>query len=112
ILTDACRWYDLRVESIDDGRERTEIVCRVDERGRLRDFVGFNRAMHAVIEATILATRLEWLDRLEVREQIDRLAAAVQKTGGPRERRAFAFVQNHIAEHGIAERVEHDAARD
>ena len=58
ILADACRWYAFRVESLDDRDERTKIVARVVDRGRLRDFFGFNRAKHAVVEAAILATRI------------------------------------------------------
>src|SRR3954465_13265516 len=44
ILTDACRWYAFRVDSLDDREERTAIVADVVGSGRLRDFFGFNRA--------------------------------------------------------------------
>ena len=36
--------------------------CQVVADGRLRDFLGFNRAKHAVVEAAILATRVAHLD--------------------------------------------------
>lgn len=98
ILCGACRWYELKIESIDDQQQRTQIACQVVERGRLRDFIGFNRAMHAVIEATILATRLAFLPPSEVTDSLRRLAPLVEKTGGPRERRAFALVQQTVAE--------------
>ncbi|OYW12195.1 MAG: hypothetical protein B7Z55_18485, partial [Planctomycetales bacterium 12-60-4] len=61
VLASACRWYEFEVVSLDDSRERTEIVVHVVHTGRLRDVFGFNRAMHAVLEATILATRLHLL---------------------------------------------------
>lgn len=96
-LADACRWYSLEVVSVDDSRQRSEILCRVADSGRLRDFVGFNRAKHAVIEAAILATRVGLLGRGAVRQQIAALAPAVEKTGGPAERRAFARIQAQIA---------------
>ena len=51
----------LQVRSLDDRNEPAEIVCEVVDRGRLRDFFGFNRAKHAVLEAAILATRTEFL---------------------------------------------------
>ena len=38
------------------------IVADVVDSGRLRDFFGFNRAKHAVIEAAILATRIDFLE--------------------------------------------------
>src|SRR6476646_4218544 len=61
ILEDTCRWYVFRVISIEDHDERTEIVAETVDRGRVRDFFGFNRAKHAVIEAAILATRTDFL---------------------------------------------------
>src|SRR5688500_4968877 len=62
ILADACRWYAFEVESLDDSTERTSMVARVVDRGQLREFLGFNRAKHAVVEAAILATRIQLLD--------------------------------------------------
>ncbi|MEM6799304.1 MAG: DUF447 domain-containing protein [Planctomycetota bacterium] len=97
VLAGACRWFALSVEAIDASRDRAEVLCRVEERGRLRDFIGFNRAMHAVIEATILATRLAIFPADEVHQQLPAFATAVEKTGGPRERRAFALVDDYIA---------------
>ena len=51
ILVDACRWFAFRVLTLDDTRERTNIVAEIVDQGRNRDFFGFNRAKHAVIEA-------------------------------------------------------------
>lgn len=99
ILADTCRWYAFRVRTIDDVEERTKIVAQVVDSGRLRDFFGFNRAMHAVIEAAILATRLAWLAPAEVQAEFDRLATLVQKTGGHTEHRAFAVLREYLAEH-------------
>ena len=67
------------------------------DRGTLRDFFGFNRAKHAVIEAAILATRIGILPAAEIRSELERLAAPVEKTAGEQERRAFAFLQDYIA---------------
>jgi uncharacterized protein len=96
ILTGACRWYAFCVESLDDRRERTEIVCQIVDRGSLRDFFGFNRAKHAVLEAAILATRTGFLPAAEIMAQFEQLHILVHKTGGPAERRAFHFLQNFV----------------
>ena len=61
ILLDACRYYEFRVVELDDRDERATIVAETAAPGRLRDFFGFNRARHAVLEAAILATRTEFL---------------------------------------------------
>jgi uncharacterized protein len=96
VLADACRWYAFRVASIDDRDERAEVVADVVDSGRLRDFFGFNRAKHAVIEAAILATRIELLDASHVLDEFERLAVPVAKTGGHQERNAFDFLQQYV----------------
>jgi hypothetical protein len=97
VLTGACRWYAMRVRALDDRQERTEIMCDVTAWGRLRDFIGFNRAKHAVVEAAILATRTKFLPADDVLGQFDKLRVMVEKTGGPAEHRAFDFLQRHVA---------------
>lgn len=98
ILTDACRWYALRVVQLDDAQERTSIECEIVDRGCLRDFWGFNRAKHAVLEAAILATRLHLLTETEIRSEFRRLRVLVEKTGGDQEHRAFALLEQYLAE--------------
>jgi hypothetical protein len=107
ILADACRWYAFRVESLDDRDDRIRIVARVVDRGTLRDFFGFNRAKHAVVEAAILATRIGLLDADYIRGEFARLAVLVDKTGGRQERRALAFLQDFVAEQLAAQRLHH-----
>jgi hypothetical protein len=103
ILKAACRWYAFRVTALDDRHERTQIDCEVVEQGRFRDFFGFNRGKHAVLEAAILATRTEFLPADEILSQFARLGVLVRKTGGPAEHRAFEFlnefVQTRAAKH-------------
>ena len=96
VLVDACRWYALKVRKLDDTLPRTEIVADVVDRGTQRDFFGFNRAKHAVVEASILATRLEFLPLDDVLRDFSRLAPLVQKTGGPAEKRAFEFLEDYV----------------
>jgi hypothetical protein len=96
ILADACRWYAFEVESLDDAEERTSIVARVVDRGVQREFLGFNRAKHAVVEAAVLATRVHILDAREIMEEFDRLAPLVAKTGAAAEHEAFDFLRRHV----------------
>jgi hypothetical protein len=69
---------------------------RVIGMGRVRDFQGFNRAKHAVVEAAILATRVGLLPVDEIYAQLDRLRSWVEKTGGPAEERAFAMLLDYV----------------
>lgn len=92
IIADACRWYAFRVVSLDDRQERTHIEAEVIASGVLREFFGFNRGKHAVLEAAILATRTAFLPAEEIRADLRRLRPLVEKTGGPAEHRAWEFL--------------------
>ena len=96
ILRNACRWYAFRIDSIDASSERSEMLARVVDRGRFRDFLGFQRAKHAVIEAAIVATRLEILPHERVLADLERCAVIVDKTAGESERRALALVRAEV----------------
>ncbi len=96
IIADACRWFAIRVTAIDDSQPRSRIQADVVDRGQIRDFFGFNRAKHAVVEAAILATRVGILPRDEIAAEFNRLAVLVDKTGGRQERRAFEFLKEYV----------------
>lgn len=96
VLASACRWYEFEVDELDDAEERTRIVCRVVHTGRLRDFFGFNRARHAVLEAAILATRIHILPPQEIRDQFSALRTPVEKTAGPDEQSAFELLSKYV----------------
>jgi hypothetical protein len=96
ILNDACRWYAFRLRAFDDRHDRAEVEAEVVGRGVQREFFGFNRAKHAVLEAAILATRVGILPEVEIRAEMERLASPVAKTGGPSETAAFAYLAEHI----------------
>ena len=96
VLSDACRWYEFRIDRFDDSQERTDFHAVVVHVGRLRDVFGFNRAKHAVLEAAILATRVHLLPANEIRRQFDELAVPVEKTAGPRERVAFELLREFV----------------
>jgi hypothetical protein len=96
ILADACRFYEFRVLSCDESGERARFEMQVIHSGRVRDFFGFNRAKHAIVEAAILATRTAFLPRDEIEAEVRKLAVIVEKTGGESERAALAFLREHL----------------
>jgi uncharacterized protein len=97
VLANSCRYHEFRVAALDDREERTRIEVEVLASGRLRDFFGFNRAKHAVVEAAILATRTAFLPLEEIEAEYRKLAVIVNKTGGPEEQQAFALLRDHVA---------------
>ncbi len=96
VLTDACRWYVFRVESIQDDTQRAVVACQVLQSGFQREFFGFNRAKHAVIEAAILATRVQIMEADRLWQELEQLAPLVAKTGGQSEQRAFNLLNDFI----------------
>jgi hypothetical protein len=84
------------VAELDDREERTTITVETVAQGRQRDFLGFNRAKHAVVEAAILASRTAFLPVREMLLEFPRLAILVDKTGGPSERAAFDLLYRHV----------------
>lgn len=96
VLKDCCRYYEFRVCTLNDHEERTRIEVEVVHSGRLRDFFGFNRAKHAVLEAAILATRTDFLPLEQILDEYLKLAVLVQKTGGEQEHQAFALLQTYV----------------
>jgi uncharacterized protein len=96
VLADACSWREVTVEAIDDGGPRARVTTRVVASGTGREFLGFNRARHAVLEASIIASRARMLPATEIRAELKRLQVLVDKTAGPREREAMALVRRHV----------------
>ncbi len=87
-----CFWREMEVVSRGGSDDRAELQCRVLHKGWQRDFLGFCRASNAIIEATVMATRLALYDRKLVDEEMIRCRKIVEKTGGETEKRAFQLV--------------------
>jgi hypothetical protein len=96
ILDDACSWREVRVDAVDESERRARVSTVVVGGGVGREFLGLNRACHAVLEASILASRARWLEAGDIRAELRRLQVLVDKTAGPRERDAMAYVTRHV----------------
>ena len=96
VLEAACSWRECEVRAIDATPPRARVVTTVVHRGVLREFLGFNRARHAVLEAAILATRTHLLPAEEIRLEFARLQTLVDKTAGPREREAMELLTAYV----------------
>jgi hypothetical protein len=111
VLVEACRYYEFRVIDCDDHEERTTLTAETVAQGWLRDFFGFNRAKHAVVEASILATRVSLLPLEEIFADFRRLAPLVEKTGGPAEREAFSLLGQHLQDAARQRGLDPDSLR-
>lgn len=95
-LADCVRSHEFRVENADWSGSRAELDCRVTHTRRHRDWIGWNRAQHAVLELTISATRVSLIDRTVIEAQIESLEPLVDKTAGVVERAAWEFVIDRL----------------
>ena len=89
-------------------RRPDSIVVETVAQGRHRDFFGFNRAKHAVVEAAILATRTAWLPLRELLLEFRKLEVLVDKTGGPAESAAFTLLYEFLREAAAQQGVDPD----
>jgi hypothetical protein len=100
VIEQAYAWREAAVRSIapiDGGRRfevRAEVLAAGSGEGQP---LGLCRARHAVVEASILASRLRLLGAERVHEQLAGLEQLVEKTGGERERAAMDYVRDYIA---------------
>lgn len=96
VLIEACRYFEFQVRSVDDSGERVSIEAEVVHTERQRDFWGFNRAKHAVLEAAILATRMHLIPHAEIATEFQKLRVIAIKTGGPAEWEAMDFLESRL----------------
>jgi len=96
ILEAACSWRELRIRSIDSTPPRSRVGTEIVHCGFRREFIGFNRARHAVLETAIYATRVNMLARDFLESELARLQVIVDKTAGPHEQEAMAMLSDYI----------------
>ena len=71
-------------------------MCAVVHQGARREFIGYNRARNAVLEATILATRTRLLPIATIQAEYERLQVIVDKTAGAHEHEAMRLLTDFI----------------
>jgi uncharacterized protein len=103
VLTECCSWRELEVRRLDRTPPRARIETAIVHRGMRREFIGFNRARHAVLEAAIYATRLHLLSRPFVESELSRLQTIVDKTAGPEELEAMTLLADFCRQAPVVE---------
>jgi hypothetical protein len=96
VLEGACSWRELKVREAETAEARARFACDVVHRGVRREFLGYNRARGAVLEATILATRTRLLPIDEILAEYRRLQVIVDKTAGSPEKEAMALLTDFV----------------
>jgi len=95
-LQDTLSYFEVKVSKYYQDRVRPRFNCKILNETIVRPFKGFNRAQAAVIEATILISRLKILPLNKIKKEIKYLQIAVDKTAGSNERIAWTKLMNRI----------------
>lgn len=95
-IASACHWYQLQLENWNVESDRAEVSASVIRSEVIRPFWGWNRAKHAVLEATILATRVHMTGKDAIRVELEKMNSTVLKTAGPRELEAWQLIHDYL----------------
>lgn len=86
------------VEHVEDDTRPTLRMKIVQERAHA-PFPGFNRAQAAIIEGAVLVSRLHLLPLEKIAGEMTYLQIAIDKTAGPREQEAWAWLREAVERH-------------
>ena len=84
------------IDKVDDDI-RPNYICKVAHEVTHAPFHGYNRAQFAVIELTILVSRLRRLPQEKIQQEIEYLSIGFDKTSGPREQEAWGWLMDKVA---------------
>jgi hypothetical protein len=98
VLWEATAWIIFTSELVEEREDYLRFqLCPQAVKINRKEVKAINRGLNAVIEATILATRVSMTkdkrEREELRKELERYAAIVAKCGGWREREAMGMLK-------------------
>lgn len=96
VLVDTVMACEFQVVQAEWSLPRSLLLCEVVATHSFRRWRGWNRAQNAVLELTILATRVHLIPENEIRSQMELLRPLVEKTAGPTEWAGWKFVVSYL----------------
>lgn len=96
VLEDALAHRELRLVKVVEDMTRPQLFFEVVHECNHLPFKGFNRAQAAVLEASVLVSRLHMLPADKIDTELQYLAMAMEKTAGEREWQAWGWLMEKI----------------
>jgi uncharacterized protein len=96
-LANALSHSELALIEVKDDATRPQLIMQKVHTENHAPFLGFNRAQAAVIELSILVSRLHMQPREKIGAELIYLQIAIDKTAGERELEAWGWLQEKIA---------------
>jgi hypothetical protein len=106
VLESALAYRELDLVKVIDDAVRPELYFRIVHETNQNPFRGFNRAQAAVIELSVLVSRLHMLPMEKIDAELAYLNIAIEKTAGEREREAWEWLVERIENYKAALRGE------
>ena len=91
-LVDAVSYLVLSLVEVHDFGGRPSLYMIKESETQLSKFLGFNRAQAAVIEGSILMSRLGMLPQEKIEKELEYLGIAIEKTAGKKELQAWEWL--------------------
>lgn len=101
-LSETLSHQELRLVNVIDDAMRPQLIMEVIYSEEHQPFEGFNRAQAAVIELAVLVSRLQRLPMEKIIQDMQYLQIAIDKTSGPRELEAWAWLVEAVDNHRAA----------
>ena len=95
-LENTLSYLEVKVSKYYQDKVRPKFHCKIVNENMLKPFKGFNRAQASVIEAAILISRLKILPLKKIKNEIQYLQIAVEKTAGSNEKIAWKKLMNKM----------------
>ena len=92
---------EIELAEVIDDVQRPQLRCRSVHVQSHAPFCGFNRAQAAVIEASILVSRLAMLPAGKLDAEMQYLQICIDKTAGPAELEAWSWLLQAIADYRL-----------
>ena len=86
------------VEQIKNDKIRSTFKCKIVESASNKRFEGLNRAQFSLIEACILASRINMLDEKKLISDLSFLSEPLEKTGGQTEKKLWKKIERFISD--------------
>ncbi len=95
-LEAALSHLELELETFEDDDLRPQFYLKPVLEVAHSPFKGFNRAQSAVLEAAILVSRLHMLSEEKIKNELEYLTIAIDKTAGENEKIAWKWLMDKI----------------
>lgn len=101
-LASALAHEEIEVAQVSDDSQRPRFYCQTVYQATHAPFLGLNRAQAAIVEASILVSRLHLLPAAKIEQELAYLQIAITKTAGEAELEAWSWLMEVVMRAGLS----------